>query len=90
MAKLELLQKEPWKPAHYEIADVSAIKALANGTATPDQQQRALKWIIENVCATYDLSYRPNSERDTAFAEGKRHCGLQVVKMLKLNVQKEA
>jgi hypothetical protein len=30
------------------------------------------------------LSYRPQSERDTSFAEGKRFVGMQIVKQLKL------
>ena len=34
------------------------------------------------------MSYRPDSERDTAFAEGKRHVGTQIVKFLKINLSK--
>ena len=75
----------PWHAAPYEIADLCAVKGLAAGTASPEQQQRALKWIIEYVCTTYDLSYRPNSDRDTAFAEGRRFVGLQLVKALHLD-----
>lgn len=68
----------------YELADATALKRLADGTASPEQQQRALKWVIEGACATYDLSYRPG-DRDTCFSEGRRFVGLQIVKMLKLN-----
>lgn len=77
----------PWKPAKWEPADASAMQALERGDADKAQQKRALKWIIE-ATGTYDLSYRPgqNGERDTSFAEGKRSIGLQVVKLLKLNV----
>jgi hypothetical protein len=71
-------------PAHYDEADTYAIKALAAGVANEGQQKRALDWIINTLCATYDLSYRPESDRDTAFAEGKRHIGLQLVKQVKL------
>lgn len=75
----------PWHPASYEDADTAAIKALASGTASGPQQQRALDWIINRACATYDLSFRPGAdgERETAFAEGKRWVGLQVVKQIK-------
>lgn len=75
----------PWYPPSYELADVNALRGLANGTASPDQQQRALKWIIENACATYQLSYRPSSDRDTTFAEGRRFVGLQIVKALHID-----
>lgn len=76
----------PWFPPHYELADLGAIKGLAAGTASPEQQQRALKWIIENACATYELSFRPTSDRDTAFAEGRRFVGLQIVKALHIDI----
>lgn len=76
----------PWFPAKYELADARAIKNLAAGTASSEQQQRALKWIIENVAAYYDLSYFPTSDRDTSFAEGKRFVGSQIVKMLKIDL----
>lgn len=76
----------PWYPARYEKADVRALKNLAAGTASPEQQQRAMKWIIEQACATYDLSYRPTSDRDTSFAEGRRFVGLQIVKALNLDL----
>lgn len=76
----------PWIPPLYDKADVSALKALEGGVATPEQQQRALRWIIQNACGTYEMSYRPTSDRDTTFAEGRRFVGLQVVKMLRLNM----
>lgn len=76
----------PWYPPPYELADISALKGLAAGTASPEQQQRALKWIVENACGTYQLSYRPTSDRDTSFAEGRRFVGLQIVKALHLDI----
>lgn len=78
----------PWYPPVYELADFYAIKNLAAGSASPEQQRRALKWIVENACGTYDLSYRPNSDRDTAFAEGRRFVGLQIVKAVQLDMTK--
>jgi hypothetical protein len=77
----------PWQPPLYELADVTAIQSLARGDASPEMQQRALKWVIEQCAKTYDLSYRPGEggDRDTVFAEGKRYVGLEIVKMLKVN-----
>ena len=72
----------PWLPPVYDKPDMFALKGLANGTATPDQQKHALDYIVRVLCGTYDLSYRPTSERDTAFAEGRRFVGLQLVKLL--------
>ncbi len=73
-----------FKPAIYESADITAIQQLEQGIAEPEMQKRAFKWIVEEVCKTYDLSYRPGDSHDTAFAEGKRFVGLGIVKMLKL------
>lgn len=61
-----------------------AIKSLASGTASDSQQKAALRWIVETLCETYGLSYRPASDRDTVFAEGKRHVGMQIVKQINL------
>ena len=79
---------EPYKPLAPSKSVTMAIKALAEGTAAPDQQQMALSWIINELCATYDLSYRPDSDRDTIFAEGKRFVGLQLVLETKINLNR--
>lgn len=82
-----LEQHASWKPAKWELPDAYAIQALWRGDASKDMQQRALKWIMETVCCTYDLSYRPgDSSRDTDFAEGKRYVGLQIRKMIVMNL----
>lgn len=79
-----MLEGAPWKPTPYEIADAAAFQALQRGDANADQQKRALRWLINSCCGTYDLSYRPGptGDRDTVLAEGKRWVGLQVVKLL--------
>lgn len=75
---------EPWHPSPYEDADVYAVQAIAAGVASEAQQKRAFALIVNGFCGTYDLSYRPESQRNTDFAEGKRWVGLQLVKLLKL------
>lgn len=73
-------------PAQWEPADVRAIQSLASGEATPEMQKRALDFMINKICQTYDLSYRPESDRETVFAEGRRFTGLQLVKLLSINL----
>jgi hypothetical protein len=75
----------PHIPPPYELADASALQALQRGVATEDQQQRALKWVIEQAAGTYQFNYYP-TDRDTAFALGRGFVGQQVVKLLKVNV----
>jgi len=79
----------PWTPPGYDVVDVQAIQALVRGDATADQQQRALRWIIEQAAGTYDQSFWPGGEdgrRNTDFAEGRRFVGNQIVKLTKLSV----
>ena len=75
----------PQIPGEYETADVAALQALQRGDATPDQQARALKWVIEQAAGTYEFNYYP-TERDTAFALGRCFVGQQTIKLLRLNL----
>ena len=78
---MALKDHAPWLPfLGYKNSDIHAIKNLYLGEASPEQQTRAIEFIVKSLCKTYDLSYRSDSERDTAFAEGMRHVGLQIVK----------
>jgi hypothetical protein len=86
----------PWKPLVVNVspvvgpglinkADAIAIKALASGDATPDQQKRALEAIVSRISCCDDLSFRADDHgglRETDFAEGKRYVGLQIRKIL--------
>jgi hypothetical protein len=82
-----LARAKSWHPPLWETADAGALQALARGEALPHQQQRALDFIIKSLAGTYDMSYRPESDRDTSFAEGRRFVGLQVVKLLNLKLE---
>lgn len=75
----------PHIPASYDLADASAIQALHRGDATPEQQKRALKWLIEQCSGTYEFQFYP-SDRDTAFALGRGFVGQQIVKLTKLDL----
>jgi hypothetical protein len=75
----------PHIPPPYELADVSAVQALARGEATPEQQQRALRWVIERAAGAYEFNYYP-TDRDTAFALGRSFVGQQLVKLTKLSM----
>lgn len=74
-----------WLPVDYDAADVIAVKALAAGEADATQQRRALDWIINTAAGTYEPSFYSDAdggERETAFAEGRRHVGLSLVKLV--------
>jgi hypothetical protein len=80
---------ETWKPIPWEPADVAALQALERGDATPDQQRRALWYIVNDICGAYDWPYRPggqDAERDTNVALGRMFVGVQIRTKLKINL----
>lgn len=77
---------KPWAPVTFSLPDAYALQALERGEATPEQQKTAIQFIVNSVCATYDMSYRHDSHRDSDFAEGKRFVGLQIVRLIKTNM----
>lgn len=68
-----------WAPA-----DASAMQALERGEATQEQQKRVLDWFINQAAGTYNVSFIPGAQDATAFMEGRRYAGLQVVKLLRV------
>lgn len=80
-------RQRAWIPPDYTDAHVTALQALARGEASEKEQKRALDWIINTACGTYELSYRSDQDggdRETAFAEGRRFVGMQVVKLVNM------
>lgn len=89
LTEAEKLKQRPWFPRDYELADAMAIKGVANGTASPDQQKRAMAYIVHTLSGYYDMSYRPGGEdgrRDSDFAEGARFVGAQLVKLINISI----
>lgn len=77
----------PWHPTAYEAEDVYALQNLAKGKAGEHQQIKLLNFIVHRLCGTYQPTFIPDSERETAFAEGKRNVGLELVKLINLPVE---
>ncbi len=81
----------PWHPVAFKTADMIGLKAMARGDASGDQQKRVLEFIVKELCETDGLSFRPvemGGAQDTAFAEGKRHVGLQIRKLVLMPLDK--
>ena len=80
----------PWMPVDYAKADVAALQAMKRGEATPDQQIRALEYIVGTVCDRNGMSFRPGPDGalEMAFAEGKRHVANQIVKFINTPLSK--
>lgn len=89
MAKIKIPPGAPYAPVLSEVADRAAFRAVAQGEASGPQQMRAMRFLIDLLCETYGMSYRPSSDRDTAFAEGKRFVGSQIVGFINTKGSKE-
>lgn len=72
-------------PAPFDLADVVAIQAVYHGTASPDQQRRAMLWIMRGAAMVNRQSYRPGDSHATAFVDGRRFVGLQILAITDLN-----
>jgi len=75
-----------WFKCDWDLPDAAAIQALERGDATEEQQKRALSWIINNGAGTYEVAWEPDSDRASSFESGRRYVGLQIVKLMKLNL----
>lgn len=63
----------------------AAIKDVARGEGSPEQQKQAMDAIIKIVACVEELSFRADDfggDRETAFAEGRRFVGLQLRKLI--------
>ena len=72
-------------------ADAAALQAMKRGEATPDQQVRAMEFILGNICERNGMSWRPGGlegDRETSFAEGKRFVGNQIVRIVNTPLSK--
>lgn len=72
----------PWEPCPVEPADITAIRALRDGKATPDQQHRFVEW-LSRATGIGELEFRPAGERESNFASGKRFVGMQFFQLAK-------
>jgi len=77
------MKREPWFPAEYDERHIAAVKAVAEGEATSDQQKLALAWIVNDVSMTGQQSFVPGKADVTNFIEGRRSVGNQILKLVR-------
>lgn len=77
----------PYFRCDWDVADASALQALAAGTADATQQKRALDFVIRQGAATYDQSFQPGMPDATSFMEGRRFVGTKIVELLQVSTR---
>lgn len=79
---------KPYLAYEHTIADVAACQAVAFGKATPEQQIRAYKWMIEKAAATYELPFFPGEPYGQDFMSGRIFVGQKLVLFTKVDLSK--
>lgn len=72
--KGQALIAPPWEPCETTKPEFHAIQALVHGDATKEQQAVFVGW-LKRATAINEMEFRPDSERATTFASGKRFVG---------------
>lgn len=70
----------------FTVADIHALQRVYAGDATPEQQKRAMSWILTDLCRIKELGYHEN-DRDTAFAQGRKFPGLKLAEFITINLE---
>lgn len=70
----------------YTLADMAAVKALHAGTASAEQQQRALNWILKSACALPDWPYVVGDVEQTHIHLGRHLVGQLIMKLVQGNL----
>ncbi len=74
-------------PAAFDLPDIAAIQAVYHGTAGPEQQKRAMDWIVKQAAQIGGQSYRAGDSHATAFLEGRRFVGAQILSLLAMSTE---
>lgn len=75
------------QPAGFELPDIAAVQAVYHGTGTPEQQKRAMEWVIKQAAQIGGQSYRAGDSHATAFSEGRRFVGAQILSLLAMSTE---
>src|SRR6187549_2463840 len=74
-------------PAPFDLPDVAAVQAVYGGRGTEEQQRRAMEWVIKKAAQIGSQSYRAGDSHATAFVEGRRFVGAQILSLLALSME---
>ena len=79
-----------WLPKGFNLNKSYSLQALSTGTATPEQQKEALKYIVEDLCSTYGVTFDPDNVRLDAHNQGRAYIGHAIVQITKLRLHEIA
>ena len=68
-------------------AEIRALKALKNGTASEGQQTMGMNAIVKKICGTNSLPYVPGSFDQTAFKAGRAFVGAHIIRIMNIKMK---
>lgn len=75
-----------WLPKGFNLKKSYSLQALSTGTATPEQQKEAIKYIVEDLCAIYGVTFDADNARLDAHNQGRAYIGHAIVQITKLRL----
>jgi hypothetical protein len=79
-----------WLPKGFNLNKSYALQALSTGTATAEQQKEALKYIVEDLCGIYGVTFDADNARLDAHNQGRAYIGHAIVQITKLRLHEIA
>lgn len=80
--KSQLMLVDPRAIPPADMSDVAGLKALCQGTATAEQQQRFIRFLVNHVCGYAEEHFYPGATDSTAFSLGKRRVATYLISYL--------
>lgn len=77
-----------WIPPGFDLKKSYFLQALEAGVANKEQQQEALKYLVEDLCGTYSDTFDFDSARISDSLQGQRSIGLAIVQICKMRLDK--
>lgn len=68
--------------APFDKFDAYALRAMNAGAATPEEQKRALAWIVNAAAMFTSQSFVPGHSDQTSFNEGRRNVAKQIMHLM--------
>jgi hypothetical protein len=87
MAKKLEAEAQPLEVAPFTLQEAYAVRALERGTATPEQQIAAMRWIVNGAAMAMGQSFVAGQPDRTAFNEGRRNVAKQIIHLTVVDVE---
>lgn len=72
----------PWQFVEPTLSEARALKAVAVGEATPEQQKMALSWIIHRACGYSLDTFSPGQPDVAGYRQGRRAVAVLITQVL--------